>query len=362
MSLIKVEHLRKAFEKSVPLEDINFEVHPGDVICVIGPSGTGKSTLLRCLNRLEEPSSGTITVDDIVLTDPKCDLHHARRKVGMVFQSFNLFNNLNVIENVISAPIHLLKMPREEAFKKGMDLLKQVGMDDRADRFPDELSGGQKQRVSIVRAIAMQPKVLLLDEPTSALDPTMTDEVLSVIRKLAEQGMTMIIVTHEMKFARDIATRVFYLDEGIIYEEGTPEQIFEHPQKEKTRRFIKRLKTTEIVVDPKEPDYLSALHNLEAFGRSAMLDETTLRKVILFFEELVINTICKHTDAPVRCQIEYSDTDSSIVIKARYDGEPFNPFKEGDPLSQMILSRMASETAYRYEDENKAIIKLEVSI
>ena len=358
MSLIKVEHLQKAFEKSMPLKDINLEVHKGDVIAIIGPSGTGKSTFLRCLNRLEEPTAGTITMDGLVLTDPKCDLPKARRKIGMVFQSFNLFNNLNVIENVISAPVHLLKMPREEAIQRGMQLLQQVGMAERADRFPDELSGGQKQRVSIVRAIAMQPEVLLFDEPTSALDPTMTAEVLSVIRNLAEQGMTMLIVTHEMKFARDVANRILYLDEGVIYEEGTPEQIFDRPQKEKTRRFIKRLKTIDIEIDPQEADYASILQQLDEFGKNAMLTEHTLRKVVLTFEELVIQNICKQTRSLVTARLEHSETDALITLDVTYGGARFDPFTEGDPLSLTIIDHMVTDTAFTYDKENHVHVVL----
>lgn len=358
MSLIKVEHLKKSFGKSTPLEDINLEVHQGDVIAIIGPSGTGKSTLLRCLNRLEEPTSGTITVDDLVLTDPRCDLSQARRKIGMVFQSFNLFNNLNVIENVISAPVHLLKVPREEALRQGMQLLKQVGMDTRADRFPDELSGGQKQRVAIVRAIAMNPKVLLFDEPTSALDPAMTAEVLSVIRNLAEQGMTMLIVTHEMQFARDVATRVLYLDEGTIYEEGTPEQIFDHPQKEKTRRFIKRLKTIDLEIDPQNVAYPALLQQLEDFGKNAMLTERTLRKLILAFEELVVQNICRQASAPVFVHLEHSETDASLTLDVTYAGDRFDPFSDGDPLSLTILTHMVSRTAFTYDQSNHVQVTL----
>ena len=246
MSLIHVEHLRREFPNSTPLKDISFDVNEGEIISVIGPSGTGKSTMLRCLNRLEQPTSGTILVDGIDAMDPACDLSQIRRRMGMVFQSFNLFENLNVIDNITAGPIRLLGIPKEQAYEEGSALLRRVGLEGRENRFPEQMSGGQKQRVAIARAIAMKPRILLLDEPISALDPKMTNEVLAVIRMLAEDGMTMMIVTHEMKFAREISTRVFYLDEGVIYEEGTPEQIYDHPQKEKTRRFIEGLKETEL--------------------------------------------------------------------------------------------------------------------
>ncbi len=202
MSILKIEHLRKEYLNATPLKDVNFEIHKGDVIAVIGPSGTGKSTLLRCLDRLEEPTGGTITLDGEDITSPACDITRVRRRMGMVFQSFNLFNNLTVIENIIAAPVKLLKVPRDQAYREGMELLQWVGLAEKEKVYPDKLSGGQKQRVAIVRSIAMHPEILLFDEPTSALDPTMIEEVLSIIRSLADRGMTMMIVTHEMKFAR----------------------------------------------------------------------------------------------------------------------------------------------------------------
>ena len=271
MSMIKVEHLRKEYPNVIPLKDVNCEINKGDVISIIGPSGTGKSTFLRCLNQLEKPTSGTVTFDGEVITDPKCKMEKVRQKMGMVFQSFNLFANLTIIENVTNAPIKLLGKSKEEAYKEGMELLKRVGLAEKANNFPDELSGGQKQRVAIARAIAMKPDMILFDEPTSALDPTMVGEVLQVIRALAKDGMTMMIVTHEMKFARDVSTRIFYMDEGGIYEEGTPEEIFGSPKKEKTRIFIKRLKQLPFTIESADFDYISYISQLETFGKHACL-------------------------------------------------------------------------------------------
>ena len=286
MSMIKIEHLRKEYPNVTPLKDVSVEINKGDVISIIGPSGTGKSTLLRCLNQLEEPTSGTVTIDGEIITDPKCDITLVRRKMGMVFQSFNLFANLNIIENVMSAPVNLLKTPKEQAYKEGMELLKRVGLAEKAKNYPDELSGGQKQRVAIARAIAMHPEIILFDEPTSALDPTMVGEVLSVIRSLAKEGMTMMIVTHEMKFARDVSNRVFFMDEGGIYEDGTPEQIFGNPTKERTRVFIKRLKQIFLEISSPDFDFIGFNAQIEKFGRDNMIAPKMLRNIELAFDLL----------------------------------------------------------------------------
>ena len=239
--MISVAHLRKSFNGVAVLKDVNAEIEKGEVISVIGPSGTGKSTFLRCLNRLETPDGGSIVVGGVDVTAPKADLAEVRRKMGMVFQNFNLFGNLDVLGNVTAAQCDILGTPKDAARCKALELLERVGLADKAEALPDELSGGQKQRVAIARALAMDPEILLFDEPTSALDPTMVGEVLAVIKDLAKTGMTMLIVTHEMGFARDVSTRVFYMDEGVIYEDGTPDAVFNRPQKPKTIEFVGRV-------------------------------------------------------------------------------------------------------------------------
>ena len=238
MSLISVCHLRKSFNGVAVLRDVNAEIAKGEVVSIIGPSGTGKSTFLRCLNRLETPDGGTIVVGGVDVTAPKADLAAVRRRMGMVFQNFNLFGNLDVLGNVMAAQCDLLGVSKEAAKAKALELLGRVGLADKAGVLPDELSGGQKQRVAIARALAMDPEILLFDEPTSALDPTMVGEVLAVIKDLAKTGMTMLVVTHEMGFARDVSTRVFFMDEGVIYEDGTPSEVFNHPQRPKTVEFV----------------------------------------------------------------------------------------------------------------------------
>ena len=236
--MISVRHLQKSFNGVAVLRDVNAEIAKGEVISIIGPSGTGKSTFLRCLNRLETPDGGSIVVGGVDVTDPKADLAAVRRKMGMVFQNFNLFGNLTTLGNIMAAQCDILGVPKDAARRKALELLGRVGLANKADALPDELSGGQKQRVAIARALAMDPEILLFDEPTSALDPTMVGEVLAVIKDLAKTGMTMLIVTHEMGFARDVSTRVFYMDEGVVYEDGTPADVFNAPKKPKTIDFV----------------------------------------------------------------------------------------------------------------------------
>lgn len=239
--MIDVTDLHKYFGQLEVLKGINASIASGEVVCVIGPSGSGKSTFLRCLNLLEEPTKGEIFLDGIPLIEHKKDIDKLRRKVGMVFQQFNLFPNLTVLENIMLAPLKVVKMSQGAAKEKAEALLKRVGLSEKADQYPNRLSGGQKQRVAIARALAMDPEVMLFDEPTSALDPEMVGEVLEVMRQLASEGMTMVVVTHEMGFAREVSNRVFYMDEGIIYEEGTPDQIFRDPQKPRTREFLSKV-------------------------------------------------------------------------------------------------------------------------
>ncbi|MEE0106064.1 MAG: amino acid ABC transporter ATP-binding protein [Lachnospiraceae bacterium] len=241
--LIQVTDLKRHFDKGKikALDGVSLEIDQGEVVVIIGPSGSGKSTLLRSLNLLEEPTSGQILVDGVDITDPKVDINVHRQKMGMVFQHFNLFPNMTVLRNMTIAPMKLLHKPKEEVEKKAMELLRMVGLEDRANAYPSQLSGGQKQRIAIVRALCMEPEILLFDEPTSALDPEMVGEVLDVMKNLAKEGMTMAVVTHEMGFAREVASRVVFMDAGTIVEENTPEQIFEHPQSERLQNFLAKV-------------------------------------------------------------------------------------------------------------------------
>ena len=239
--MIKVENLSKNFQGMEVLKDVSITINKGDVVCVIGPSGSGKSTFLRCLNMLEKPTSGKIIFDGEDLAAPKANLNLHRQKMGMVFQQFNLFPHMTVLENLTCAPMMLKKVPKEEAEAKALDLLGRVGLADRANSYPNKLSGGQKQRVAIVRALCMDPDVMLFDEPTSALDPEMVGEVLDVMKTLAKKGLTMVVVTHEMGFAREVSNRVLFLDDGVIAEEGTPDEIFGNPQCERLQSFLAKV-------------------------------------------------------------------------------------------------------------------------
>ena len=238
---IHVEHLKKSFGRLEVLKDVSADIREGEVVVIIGPSGSGKSTFLRCMNRLEDITGGTVIVDGCDITDKKTDINRVRENVGMVFQHFNLFNNMNVLRNLTLAPVDLKKADKQTAQARAVKLLERVGLADKAQAYPSQLSGGQKQRVAIARALAMNPDIMLFDEPTSALDPEMVGEVLEVMKELAREGMTMVIVTHEMGFAREVADRVLFMDGGYILEEGTPEQVFGNPQNPRTKDFLSKV-------------------------------------------------------------------------------------------------------------------------
>ncbi|SEM04310.1 polar amino acid transport system ATP-binding protein [Butyrivibrio sp. ob235] len=238
---IKVQNLKKCYGSLEVLSDISAEIHKGEVVCVIGPSGSGKSTFLRCLNKLEKVTSGTVVIDGKDITQKQVNINHVRENIGMVFQHFNLFNNLNILDNLTLAPVQLKKCSKDEAVKRAKKMLEKVGLADKESSFPSQLSGGQKQRVAIARALCMEPDIMLFDEPTSALDPEMVGEVLQVMKDLAADGMTMVIVTHEMGFAREVADRVIFMDAGYIVEEGTPQEVLLNPKEERTIDFLNKV-------------------------------------------------------------------------------------------------------------------------
>lgn len=349
--MIEIRNLKKEFGTVMPLKDVSFTIHDGDVISVIGPSGTGKSTLIRCLNLLEKPTAGQIIFGGEDITAKEYDIRKARQKMGMVFQSFNLFGHLAVIENLMLAPMDLLKKSKQEAYNTGMELLRRAGLADKALSYPDELSGGQKQRVAIARTLCMDPEVILLDEPTSALDPTMVSEVQAVIKDLSKCGKTMVIVTHEMNFARAISNRVVYMDEGGIYEEGTPEEIFDHPKKELTRRFIKRLKVFEEVIESRSYDFIGFGAELDRYFLQNDVAPAEKYRIRLAIEELVQQILLPELEEPfIRVKVEYSQQGGGCSIFVTYRGRAFDIRDTDNTLSLAMLENTAEEIAYRYQE------------
>jgi len=359
--MIKVHHLSKTYGDINVLKDISLTVAKGEVISIIGPSGTGKSTFLRCLNLLEHPSGGSITVDGIDLLDKKSDVPKIRQRMNMVFQSFNLFSHLTVLENLTIGPIKLLGINKQEAEQKSLEILKLVGLAEKADSFPDELSGGQKQRVAIARCLAMNPEIILFDEPTSALDPTMVSEVLAVIRRLAKDGMTMLIVTHEMAFARDVSSRVLYMDEGLIYEEGTPQQIFEQPQKEKTRAFINRIRSFNYRISSPDYDLYAMNAEIELFCERQILPRKTRHNLLLLVEELLqIHNPLLSTTA-LDLTIAYSEKKETMEIILEHQGEAGNLLDKErlpDELGLNIITHLAQEIDYQQLDATNRVTVL----
>ena len=357
--LIKVSHLCKEYPNVVPLKDVNAEIYKGDIVSIIGPSGTGKSTFLRCINRLENPTSGQIIVDGDDVTNPKTDLNKVRQKMGMVFQSFNLFSHKRIVENIMMGQVDLLKKTKEEAYNRSLELLELVGLKDKALSFPDELSGGQKQRAAIARTLAMDPEIILFDEPTSALDPTMVDEVLLVIKELANRGLTMLIVTHEMNFAKNVSNRIFFMNDGVIYEEGSPEQIFDNPQKEKTRQFINKLKVCEINFDVKNFNFADSFDVLKEFARKNMVNLTTFYKLELIIEEVCINHMLNKIKEPFTFMVEYSQNEKHVIAKIKYYGDEFVLENELDELQQTIIKGITT-TIKSSNEENMNLLTFEV--
>lgn len=350
--MITVERLSKNFGGLTVLKDINAQINKGEVISIIGPSGTGKSTFLRCLNLLETPSGGRIVIDGEDILQKGVNVPKLRQKMGMVFQSFNLYEHLNVMGNITLGPIKLRGWTKQNAEEKAAELLKMVGLSEKADSYPDELSGGQKQRVAIARCLAMEPEIILFDEPTSALDPTMISEVLAVIRRLAKGGMTMAIVTHEMDFARDVSTRVFYMDEGVIYEEGSPKDIFENPQKEKTRAFIHHLRTLKHEVSSQHFDLYKLNAEIEAFCAKHTIDKSAVGTILLIVEEVLVNMLLprKKEGQAVAMTLEYAEKRGEFQIIFDYPGESHNPMldENEDNLALMIVQKKAKNLQHTY--------------
>ena len=334
--MIKIEHLRKDYGNSCPIKDLNLTINDRDVVCIIGPSGTGKSTLLRMINLLEKPTSGSIFVDGEEITAKKYKAENARKMMSMVFQSFNLFNHLTVLQNLVSPQVDLLKVNKTEATQNALLYLEKVGMRKNINSMPSQLSGGQKQRVAIARALVMEPEVILFDEPTSALDPTMVKEVEHVIETLAQEGRTMIIVTHDMDFAETVANRVIYLDQGSVYEDGTPDQIFHHPKRTRTKAFIESLNVLKISVHYNYDVYNLRLQ-IEEFISKNKLSERSSKNIRIIFEELFDKLILQKIDEPhTRLLLSYDSKKDVVFINVRYNGPKVNVLTLKDPAVKKV--------------------------
>lgn len=354
--MIRIRHLRKRFATEDVLRDVNLEIHQGEVISIIGPSGTGKSTLLRCMNLLETPTAGSIEIDGENINAPGADVPRLRQRMGMVFQSFHLFPHLDVLGNLILAPMQLRACSRTTAIAKARQLLSMVGLAEKERSFPAELSGGQQQRVAIARSMAMEPEIILFDEPTSALDPTMVSEVLGVIRRMARDGMTMAIVTHEMEFARKVSSRVLFMDQGLIYEEGSPEAIFSAPQHQRTRDFIQRTSSVEIELASRDFDLYALFAQLERFIRKHLLPASTSHTVQLLVEETL--ELLKIGDHPfeVHLAMAYHQKESTVELRFASSGPAGNPLEQKqrqDDMGTNLIRNLTTAIEYtRSEHRN----------
>ena len=360
--MIEIKHLRKEFEGTTPLEDINLTINDGDVIAVIGPSGAGKSTFLRCVNLLEEPTSGQIIVDGEDIMEKGCDINRVRKKMGMVFQSFNLFGHLTVIENIMKPQMTLLGRTKQEAYDRAMELLYTVGLAAKALNYPSELSGGQQQRIAIARTLAMDPEIILFDEPTSALDPSMIGEVQSVIRMLAKEGHTMMIVTHEMDFARKISNRVLFMADGGIYEEGTPKQIFDHPQKEKTKKFIQRLTSLSYTITDPEYDFEAVNEELQAYAEKLLIEIDRISKLQICLEEICVNNALCEDNPNVMINIDYSEKQDVLSMRVRYKGDHFDPKDSDNELFNSVLEEHTTTVTDHREPQDELGYENDITI
>ncbi len=355
--MIKFSHVAKIYDNVAPLKDVNGIIDDGEIVSIIGPSGTGKSTLLRMINGLVKPTSGDIYIDNIVVNDK--NINTITKKVGMVFQSYNLFNHLNVIENLMIAQIEILKRDKQIAYEKSMKLLKEVGLESKENAEISELSGGEQQRIAFARTLAMDPEVLLLDEPTSALDPNSVDMMKALIVKIAKSGKTIVIVTHSMSLARDISDKIFFMDEGIIYEEGTPEEIFMRPKKPKTRSFINTQRTIEFKID-KSFDYNSAISQLIEFCRKRNIDMRRINKVMLVFEEVKLILFEKYEEPEIILKITFKNDETKLAV--HYKGKQFDIRKTDNDISLKLIEGLSTKIEYNYDDDegyqNEAMVEM----
>ncbi len=351
--MIEVKNLSKSFAQKPSLKNISFKVEQGEVISIIGHSGAGKSTLLHCLNRLIEPDSGEIIFEGQNILDRHFNVAKLRQEIGMVFQDFNLFKHLTVLENIMLAPMDLRKISRSKAYEEAMYFLSLVGMAEKASSYPAELSGGQKQRVAIARAWAMHPKVILFDEPTSALDPTMVGEVLAVIRNLSQQeSLTMLIVTHQMQFAQEVSSRVIFLEQGQIYDDGTPKEIFLNPIKIKTKEFIWQMKSFHYKITSQKFDFYNLVNQLKNFGYRYLLSPKLSYNLQLVWEELGVQKILNQLPKQgfnLEITVYYAEKTQQCEFLFKYDGEKYNPLMESEDFSLFLVRKIIKDSFYSRE-------------
>ena len=352
--MITITDLKKSYGDLEVIKGITTTINKGEVITIIGPSGTGKSTFLRALNMLDPPTSGTIVFEGKNLMDKRTNINEVRKKMGMVFQSFNLFAHLSILDNLCIGQARLLGISRKEAEKTARELLAMVGLAAKENAYPDELSGGQKQRVAIARCLAMKPDILLFDEPTSALDPTMVGEVTAVIKRLAQSGMTMAIVTHEMAFAKNVSTKIIYMDEGGIYEEGSPQAIFEHPGREKTKAFIQRTKSFRYEANAESFDFIELTNSLLNFCTANALSKANANKAGLVSEELTVNLIPKADLAGI--DFSFPESQAAFELTVTYGGEKRDVTQIKD-ISAELVRGMMKECNHMYDGVNRLCLK-----
>lgn len=346
--MLRVEGLTKSFGENIVLRNIDLTMKQGEIAVIIGESGCGKSVFLRCIEQLEKADSGRIRIDGSEITDKNENINLIRRKIGMVYQQYNLFSHLNVMDNLCLAPVNLLKMSRSDAEAKAARLLREVGMSGRETRMPSELSGGQRQRVAIARCLMMEPKMILMDEPTSALDPGMVCEVLATIRDLAKKRTTMLIVTHEMSFAREIADKIYFFAEQGIYESGTPEEIFDHPRRELTKSFVRKVRSFYYHIDRINYDLIELKAGLRLFCERYGVNSREIWRLEVCMEELVQEIIMKCAlPIDIDLLLEYDKTNGDLNISCKWNGPNWDPFaEESDSLGMVILQHIVENAQY----------------
>ena len=349
MSLIIIQHLTKEYKNNTPLVDINAEIQKGEVISVIGPHGSGKSTLLRCINRLEMPTSGKIWIEGTNIVRKDVYMPAMRRKVGMMSGNFRLFSHLTVVENLVCAPMELLKIPKQEAYRRGLELLHKVGLLKQAYVYPDELSKGQRHRAMIARTLAMEPEIVLFDDLDQGLDPASSGEVIAVLKRLVSDGLTMLIATHNMQLVSEVSSRVFYMDLGIIYEQGTPEQILKQPLRERTKDFVSHHRTFHVEADCKSFDYPTCITQLEEFGRKWQLSQKQISAMQYLLYEMFVKRLPTAGFLEGKLDVEYVG-DNMAQMYFFYSGKEYRPFCEEEHTADTEIGKMLKKVEYGFLD------------